>query len=736
MAGNQESFKPTRRFALSASAPALAILILIGWLSCWADDKPQPGPEKSGSADFYVATNGNDTWTGKLSAPSPDKTDGPFLTLDQARDALRKQKTADSTRGRKVFVRGGFYSLHQSFLLDGKDSGTPGAPVIFQAFPGEQAILAGGPLLPAKAFRRVTDTGVLARLDPAARDQVRQADLHALDITDLGHFPVKSDGGPAVPELFFNDQRMTLARWPNAGWTTIAKIITAGSTESRNEGGSFAYAGDRPARWNLDAGVWLHGYWAFDWNAEMIQVKSIDLTNRQIALATSAEFSIKQGNVPPRRYYAVNLIEELDQPGEYFIDRNTSQLYFWPPAPLATARVLLSVLKAPVVTIKNAAHLIVRGFTIDATIGNGLEVHNCTNVWIQANEIRNSSGIGVIVDGGLSNTVAACDIHDTGKGGIVLTGGDRKTLTPGGQEAINNHIWRFACHKLTYSNGIRLAGVGNRAAHNLIHDAPHQAISLSGNDHILEYNIVHHVCLATDDCGACYKGRNPSCRGNIIRYNFWHNIGNPMGHGNAAIYFDDGDGGDSVIGNVFFRCGDPGRGSFGTVFSHGGHDNLAANNIFIECQRALGSSPWPDARWRAAVKGNGKAGWDWANKLLKEVDITQPPYTTRYPELVGFMDPQPGQVRVNRAQRNLLVRCGQVASGKWQYEPADIWATTADPGFVNAANGDFRLKPNSAVFTNLPGFQPIPFEKIGLYADNLRPHPPHENWTGGEPQPK
>jgi hypothetical protein len=76
-----------------------------------------------------------------------------------------------------------------------------------------------------------------------------------------------------------------------------------------------------------------------------------------------------------------------------------------------------------------------------------------------------------------------------------------------------------------------------------------------------------------------------------------------MGHGNAAVYFDDGDGGDIVFGNVFVRCGEPGRGSFGTVLSHGGHDIRAENNIFVDCKRALGSAPWDDARWRDALKG-------------------------------------------------------------------------------------------------------------------------------------
>ena len=684
-------------------------------------------------ADFYVSTAGNDAWSGTLTVPNHGLTDGPFQTLEKARDALRKSRSSDPVRGGTVAVHGGFYPLSGSLELGVQDSGhAPGAPVVFRAIPGEPVILGGSVELPAEAFTRVPDAGLAERLDPAVRGHVLQAVLGKLGIQTLGSYPVKHDGGPAVPELFFNETRMTLARWPDRGWTHIARIVSTGSDYTGTEPGVFEYSGDRPARWKVEDGVWLHGYWAFDWNAEILQVQAIDLATRQIRFVRQAVYSVKQGNPSPRRYYAFNVIEELDQPGEYFIDRKTGTLYFWPPAPLDGARITLSMLRAPVLSVKQASNLVVHGFTIDATIGNGIEVRDSQAVSIRACQVRNVTDIGIVVTGGTSNTVEACDIHDTGKGGITLSGGDRKTLRPGGHAAVNNHIWRFASHKLTYSDALRLEGGGHRAAHNLIHDSPHEAVHLSGNDHVFEYNIVRNVCTETDDCGALYKGRNPSCRGNIIRYNFWHHIGVHMGHGNAAIYFDDGDGGDRVIGNVFYRCGSHGKtSSFGSVFSHGGHENQAENNIFIECARALGSSPWKDERWISKVKGNeNREGWNWADKLLKEVDITRPPYTTRYPELIGFMDPEPGKPRVNRARLNLMVKCGEVSSGSWQYAPHEMCVTNADPGFVNAAAGDFRLKPESAVFKQLPGFQPIPFEKIGLYADILRPVPPREPWPG------
>lgn len=445
---------------------------------------------------------------------------------------------------------------------------------------------------------------------------------------------------------------------------------------------------------------------------EVIKVATIDTATHRISLAAPHVYSLMQGNPSPRRYRALNVLEELDQPGEFVIDRGTGRLYLWPPADLNAARITLATLDAPLLALQDASWITLRGLVVESGLDNGIEVTNGAACEVVECEVRNLRRLGIRVTGGTRHRVVSCDIHHTGQGGLVLGGGNRKTLTPAGHEAVNNHIWCFSEHQLTSAYGLSFEGVGNRAAHNLTHDAPHQAVFVGGNDHVFELNEVHHVCTETDDCGALYKGRNPSCRGNQIRFNYWHDIGSPMGHGNAAVYFDDGDGGDTVFGNVFVRCGEAGRGSFGTVFSHGGYDNRAENNIFVDCKRALGSAPWDDARWRDALKGGQDCFF--VEKLLQEVDITKPPYTTRYPELVGYMDPPVGVPRVNHARLNLLVRCGEVSGGNWRLEPDVNWSTNEDPGFKDGPKGDYRLRRDAPVLKHLTGFKPLPFEKMGL----------------------
>jgi len=179
---------------------------------------------------------------------------------------------------------------------------------------------------------------------------------------------------------------------------------------------------------------------------------------------------------------------------------------------------------------------------------------------------------------------------------------------------------------------------------------------------------------------------------------------------------------DTVVGNVFLRCGQPGGGPFGTVFSHGGHGLVADNNIFVDCKRALGPAPWNDQLWINAL--NGGLDCFFPQKLREEVDITQPPYTTRCSELVGYLDYQPGTPRVSTAARNVFVRCGELSGGNWQADPAEQLVVDHDPGFVDMADGDYTLREDSEVFRRLPGFEPIPFRKMGLYRDEFRSNLP------------
>jgi len=666
-------------------------------------------PILSPALEFYVGPAGSDTNPGTL--------EEPLASLGAARDALRQARAGlPAGETATVWIHDGDYRLDKSVVFTEEDSGTSETVIQYRAMNLGKVHLSGGQLIPSDAFTEATQIGAYERVPKSALESVRRAELGALGIENLGAFPDSFREPPVLPELFFNGTRMTLAQWPNEGWAEIDEIVESGPAPWRDHEsdalGVFTYKEDRPVRWAQAKELWLEGYWCFDWASETIRVRTVDPENRRITLAQQHHYGLGSGNPAARRYRAVNLLEELDSAGEYFIDREEETLYFWPPGPLAGAEIVLSLLHDPLIGISDASNLKFTGLVLENCAGTAIEVKGGSNVTLEGCEIRNAGQLGLSLAGGANHTVRSCDIHHTGTGGVHVSGGDRKTLSPSGHRLTNNDISRVSERMRTGGYNIRVCGVGVSMTHNCIHDAPHQAIGLSGNDHLFELNEVHHVGMASDDCGAFYMGRNPSDRGTIIRRNFWHEIGSDMAHGSCAIYFDDGDGGQTVTGNVFYQAS---GGNFGAVFNHGGHGNRVENNLFIECAQAIGAAPWDEARWKEFL-----ATPAYRKLFLEEVDVTQSPFTERYPELVGFLDEE-GGLRMNYAAGNVAVRCKNFIEGNWEIDRCLV--TEEDPGFVDYRNRDFTLREDSEVFQRIPDFEPIPFGEIGLYEDAFRSRP-------------
>ena len=264
---------PHRRFGLS-----ILTLALLAWAV--------PGF----GLTLYVGPDGNDAWSGTLAAPNEAKSDGCFATLGGARHEIRKIRKAQGlpAGGIVVEIRGGVYPQTANFLLETEDSGTESAPIVWRARAGEEVRITGG--AEVRDFKPVTDPEALKRIDEAARPQVLQADLNALGVKKLGSAVGPDDENHDRLELFFQDQVMTLARWPNAGEARIkdvdddkAEISSGGLRVSKT--GRLVYEGDRPSRWVHEKDAWLHGCWYWEWNDLRQPIDSIDPSRHVITLA-------------------------------------------------------------------------------------------------------------------------------------------------------------------------------------------------------------------------------------------------------------------------------------------------------------------------------------------------------------------------------------------------------------------------------------------------------------------
>ena len=654
---------------------------------------------------LYVATDGNDAWSGKLDKANAAKTDGPFATLERARDEIRKVKRAGGLPegGVTVTASGGIYERQRPFELAAQDSGTQTAPVVYRARPGQTARLLGGRVV--TGFAPVTDAAVVKRLAETARGKVVRADLRALGISEYG--------GPAGGgmELFFRDKPMTVARWPNEGFVRIADIVVKDGHKIHGRAGSktakFVYEGDRPKRWADENEPWLHGYWFWDWSEQRQRIKAIDTEKRQIELTPPYHgYGYRKG----QWYYAFNMLCEIDAPGEWYVDRKAGLLYFWPPAAVEAGSAIVSV-SPTLVTMKDVSHVTLRGFYLEAARGTAVGISGGAHATLVGCTIRNVGGGAVSVSGGQKHGVVGCDVTQTGCGGISLNGGDRKTLTPAGHYAENNHIHHYSRWRRVYQPGISLNGVGNRAAHNLIHNAPHMGMGFGGNDHVIEFNEFHSVCYESNDAGAIYTGRNWTMRGTIIRHNYMHHINGFEGKGCVGVYLDDMFCGTQIVGNVFYQV-------TRAAMIGGGRDCTIENNIFVDCSpsvhvdsRALG---WAHGHADMWIKEGREKG------TLSGIRYNKPPYSERYPKLVGILDDNPAAPKGNVIARNVC------QGGRW--DAIDVKAKPlvtlkdnllkGDPRFVDAKNLNFQLREDSPAYKL--GFKRIPIEKIGLYKDDRR----------------
>ncbi len=648
---------------------------------------------------FHVSPRGEDGNAGTE--------EQPFATLVRARDAIRalKRERKLSAEGAEVRVVAGYYRLADSIVFTAEDSGTAAAPIVYRGL-GE-ATLGGGVVVTAE---RLQDGKVLERLDAAARPHMFVVDLKDAGIRDYGRLTPRGFGRPSHPspvELYSGMTRLQIARWPNEGWATIA------DAKDRDGADRFAYAGDRPARWKDARDLWLHGYWKHDWADSYVKVARIDADGRQII--TESPHGV-YGYTKGKRWRALNVLEEIDQWGEYVIDREKGVAYVYLTSPpRGRAQLHAATLDKTFVIFQNASHIRFDSFTIQHGRSHGIEVRGGEDVQIRGCTIEHLGQGGISIQGGVRHRVQSCDLRELGEHGIAMDGGDRMNLTPGGHEAVNNHIHHFGYWCRTYRPGLRLSGVGLVARNNLIHHAPHAAILFGGNEHLIELNRIHNVAQECGDVGVIYTGRDWTARGTVIRHNFLHDTVSRMSHGTMGVYLDDCASGISIVGNVFLRAGR-------AAFIGGGRDNLVEGNLFVDCEHAVHIDNRGQGWAKGRIDARDGGSWDLFGKL-KRVRHDQPPYSKRYPALARILDEQPHAPRGNTVRGNVVV--GQflhLSRGVRELVTFENNITDAKPQFRDVKRYDLRLPADSALYGK--GFEPIPFERIGLELDAWRKRTP------------
>ena len=688
---------------------------------------------------FYVAVDGNDE--------NPGTIDAPFATPERARDAIRELKANGGypDSGVTVYFRGGDYSISSTFELNAQDSGTLSGPNVYKAYPGETVTFMGGKTLDASKFVPISDDNVKKRLKRSAQSAVLQLSLPEQGITDYGEekpYGFAQNVLPAPMELFLGDKALTVARYPNEGFIPMGEVIDPGTIDSP---GSFISTYDDIIRWAEPEKAWASGCFAAGYTDNTVKIASVDQDGK-VTLSTGIYGNIETGSYYCTHFY-YNVLEELDNPGEYYVDTDNGILYLYPTEDYLTSKMYVSMLEEPIVAIEDASYVNISGINFEGTRGMGIymekgehnQILDCTfknmgNVAIsigksamspnhvqhqfpapeqlQSRIIGNVKGLlyetqHINREGGFNHVIEGCTIYNMGSGGIIAGSGDRINLIPSNIKIVNNEIHDVNRRDKTYKPPIWLDGMGIQVAHNKIYNIPSMAIHIMGNDHIIEYNEIFNCVTNSDDMGAIYAGRNPSELGNVIRYNYFHDNGKPDtapgGIGQQSIFWDDQECNVTIFGNLFVRAGH--SSAFKT--NQPTRYNTFENNVLVDSVQAIEPHNGNDKN----VLSDPDYAWPeddiYTQRLKGPLNVFADNYLEKYPFLKEI---QGTTCAVNVARNNVLVNT-PIGGGGWTIEKN----FEGDPKFVDAANGNYRLAEDSPVFTELPDFVELPIDLMGRY---------------------
>ena len=688
------------------------------------------------NADYYVSPDGNDEADGTFS--------NPFRTIERAAEAVRRTDKSGKS-GITVAVKAGEYRIN-SLRFSAEDSGTAECPVTYMAYGDGEVVINGGITIDPKKFGNVTDENMLSRLSSEAKEKVLCYDLSESGISqrDYGkiyaigsyHTASKYTGdwtGPLYCELFVNDCRMNLARYPDGGYASLGKVISTGegaeksSTEKNPDWSALVdpvsdvyKVSDGLAKrinsWKTFDDVWMFGYFKYDWADASTPIGNFDFSKKIL----SPKFVSMYGTKDNAPFYFFNVFEELSVPGEWYLDRVNNVLYLYPGEDFDEAVVDLSLSNENLLFAENLEYVTFNGFTFKGTRGDAINISGNNNT-VSNCVVKNVAGHAIVVNG-YDNLVSRNEITRTGRGGIYLSGGDAEKLIPGNNRADNNLIHDWSEIYQTYQPAVTLSGVGNICSHNEMFNSPHEAITFSGNDHIIEYNEIHDVCLLTNDGGAIYAGRRWNYYGNIIRYNCIYNIGSgdftPDG-----IYMDDALSGETIYGNLLVNVPKY------AIHLGGGRDLDVRNNIIINCN---GSSIHYDDRARDAYLGGwyrGTINQNW--NALHGSPYKSEIWLNAYPQMRKFIEDEnefenPGFVpnpAYSMVKDNLIVnlngKIGDICDSAYKFSEIEnnpvFRMTKLFKIFTDPMNGDYSLAENSPVYNSIPGFEDIPVNEIGRY---------------------
>ena len=557
-----------------------ASAVLLAGNTMEAGDGPPPSSRELPTV-IYVATDGQDRWSGALASPNADRTDGPLASIQAARDLVRRLKPR---AGARVLVRGGRYVLDEPIRFSSIDSGGSDSRRSYEAYPGERVVLVGTRKLSGR-WRMV-------------RPQVY--------VSDVG---TQLASNASFRTLFVDGKRAVGARYPNEGF-----IRAIGG-----EGKSVVKLPEALARgsWALDPSARLNIVADLGWYNEIVRISRVSEAGDQIELeGRELQGKILAGN----RFFVEGVLDELDAVGEWYLDRLGGKLYYFSEADPARssfeAAVIDRLIEVRGTIADPVAYLDFCGldfFGSDHSLDHvavrtsqdaAIHLINAHKVTISECRFVSIGGYAVWLHlDARENVIRRNEVVDSGAGGILLTGARFSYLSeadiydaspavqrvaPLGNVIAENHIHHGGKVR-DYCSGVHLdsrhldlsRAMGNYIGFNHIHDMPRNGIFIFRNQggNVIEGNVIHDVLQRTNDGGAIHlASMNPLCSPTHIVDNRIYRVGYQEGKQNKVslafgIYPDWFTSNMVIRGNIISDTRD------GGIRLLGGSDVLIEDNV-------------------------------------------------------------------------------------------------------------------------------------------------------------
>ena len=651
---------------------------------------------------YYVSINGNDNWSGTLAEPNTEGTDGPFATLQQARDAIRQFKAVEGLKNPvTVMVRGGTYYLSEPLVLTPEDSGSEECPITYTAFPGESPVVSGGRVI--------------------SNWKQGEGELWT------AHIPDVEAGQWYFRQLFVNGERRQRARLPNDDYFHVAGLVTSNQADAVNRMAFRYREGDIDKDW-----VNVHDVEIIklsSWSSSRLPIAEVDEETNTV------KFSEQCSRSPRRpftwyggRYYVENVYEGLDQPGEWYLNRKTGVLYYLPlpDEDMSTAEVIAPVteqlvrLSGDLELGRPVEHIRLAGLTLYHTAWSipdkglterqaqvdlntaAIYAQGAVSCTLENIHLAHVGAHGIWFEKGCKNNrVVQCHIHDVGAGGVYL--GAEQEHPESSHNIVDNNFIHHCCEVF---QGAIIVWIGrssyNTVTHNELCDSDYTGISVgwswgfapsSAHHNIIEYNHIHHCGhkIMSDFGGIYTLGIAPGTR---LRYNLIHDMYNypDISHG-SGIYPDEGTTEMLIENNIVYNVYTSG------FFQHYGRENIVRNNIFAFAETEGISRCREEDHISFYFRQNivysdhpRVLNRRWSNG---NYEIDNNIYWNTSGEKLDFAG---------------------MSFEEWQAKGNDRNSIIADPQFKDPSSFDFGLNPGSPA--QQIGFKPIDTSSIGLYGES------------------